>query len=358
MTLPLLLAVASAAAQTPDLPRALRPLDQEIARYESAELREPGAPRWIPPSNDDLTQARARVEAYLRHAPDDAAALLLQARIGRFILIQSLGAICAPDAPCALNSGYDPTPFVAALDHALALHPEWAAAHYWNARFLADGRPVIRDGEFALDVDTAAVLAHAERAVALDPAGVRPRELLATTLADLGRYAAAAAALEPLEGGRHPLRVLLEEFDALPLPPGTVPWPGRAPNAAGMDESPPRFTEYRSRALVTRLTPEEVAAFYRGRWPDVRFFRLAVAIRDSTVWLQFFSPDSAGVWQPARDSTFVDDPAWWERERAGLLVTLRHAGAGLDAAGTRFPAGFGAGGRFTEITIMSGRGER
>jgi hypothetical protein len=344
---------AAAAPQAPQLPRALHGIDQTFAGFEAAELREGPRRPFIPPDSEEIARARKAIDAQLRKTPDDPATFILAARVGRFALMPLRSASCR--AECVLAPGYDDAPVHAAIDRALALQPNEAAAHFWKASLLADGRPVIRDAEFAVDVDSAAVLEHAVRAVALDPGNARYREFLAERYAGAGRYAEAAAAVQPLGGGQHPFYLLLRDFDALPVPDGAVAWTARRGAFMGMVEAPPRYTEHKSRSWAVALALDDVLAFYRRLWPDLRFFQLDVSRGDGKAWLQWFAPDSAGRLQPARDSSFVDDQAWWSSDHQGLLVMVRRAGPAVDQRPVAVPRVLAGRDVFVEIVITSGR---
>jgi hypothetical protein len=345
---------AAAGAQATDSPRTLRDAERDIARSERAELREDGTRDYGPPDREWLVRARALAETQLRANPDDVNGLVLLGRIGRFVLSASRAALCGPETGCVLDTAFDDRPFHAALDRALALRPDAAAAHFWKARLIADGRPVIRDRAFHLDVDTAALLAHAARAIALEPGNVRYRVFLAETHAEAGRYAEAAAVVRPIDRGRHPLYVILQDFAAFPVPEGAVAWPGHALYAAvGLDENPPRFAAHTGRSWAVPMDREAVAAFYRRVWPELRFFEFARE-NAAPLWLQQFRSDATGKLQPTRDSTRLVFPEGREQFR-GLMVLVRPAGRGVDPQGSDYPAAVAGVDVFTEIIILNGR---
>ena len=332
----------------------MQAVEREVARAERAELREPGSDRFVPDSAA-LARARSQVEAHLQAKPDDAAALVLLGRVGRFVLHRSRSAACSPEHGCVLDSTFDDGPFQAALDRALILRTDDPEAHFWKARLLDDGRPVLRNGEFAIDVDTEQVLVHARRAVVLDSPNVRYREFLAVRLSTLGRYEEAADAIRPIQGGKHILSLIFQDFAAVPVPDGAVPWPdGHAAFAAvGLDENAPRFAAQTGRSWVTLLSIEQVEAFYRRRWRAFRFFRVE-GDSGQEGGMQYLRPDRGGKLQPASDSGFM---AQLENARQfmGVLLAVGQSGPRFDRAGERYPAAVAGKDVFLEIMIITGR---
>jgi hypothetical protein len=331
-------------------------IEREVALAEQVELREPGSPRFSTLDAERLTRARRQVEAFLQTKPDDPAALLLLARVGRFILHGARGAACSPEHGCVLDSSYDDRPFYAALDRALDIRPNDAAVHFWKARLIHDGRPVLRDGDFALDVDTAQLLAHAQRAVTLDSRNTRYREFLAVTLADMARYREAEGVIREL-GKSHALYLILEDFADLRLPEEAVPWPGHAVFAAvGMNENAPRFAAQTGRSWVAALSVDELEAFYRRRWPGFRLFAITEREEGDSAkgWFQNLRADRNGKLQPARDSTFL-----LRLERSndfeGLLMAVREIRRHDYGAPERYPAAMAGKQVFLEIIVVTGR---
>ncbi|HET9384011.1 MAG TPA: tetratricopeptide repeat protein [Gemmatimonadales bacterium] len=336
--------------QTPSL----QAIAKDVATAERTELREPGSDltflHLVFLDSARLAAARSDVEAYLRTRPDDPQAQVLLARIGRFQLKR--WAECPSLQPCVLGE-FNDAPFHAALERALALRSDDATAHYWKARLLADGRPVLRNNEFDVEVDTAQVLMHARRAVALDPRTVRYREFLAVTLANLGRYGDAADAIKPVEGGTHILSLMFQDLDAVPVVEGALPWPGQGAFAAvGLDENPPRFAELAGRSWLTTLSVEQVEAFYRRHWPEFRFFKVD---GDSSrlAGLQYLRRGRDGVLQPTRDSS---DFAQLEHatEFAGLILGVSRLSPNSER-GARYPTAMLGEDRCSEIIIVTGR---
>lgn len=335
-------------------------VEQQIALAERVELREPGSPRVARLNHDRLTRARRQVEAFLQTKPDDPAALVLLARVGRFILHDARGARCTPEHGCVLDSTYDETPFHAALDRAFGIRPKDAAAHFWKARLIDDGRPVLHGSEFALDVDTAQLLAHAQRAVALEPETLRYREFLAVKLTDMGRYREAEDVIERA-GRNHPLYLILRDFADIPIPEDAAPWPGHAMFAAvGMDESPPRFAAQTGRSWAVALSIDQLEVFYRRRWPGFRFFVFTPPDGEegpAEGWFQNFRAERNGRLQPARDSAFIT-----RLERAnsfdGLLMAVRQIRRHNEGAPERYPAAMAGKEAFLEIVVITGRKSR
>jgi hypothetical protein len=334
----------------------IRPLEQELARLESAQLREGNVRLYIPPDEDWLAGARRQVEAHLKANPDDPSALVLFARVGRFVLDRSRGAHCTPAHGCIVDSSFNDSAYHAALDRALQLRPDHAATHFWKALLVEDGRPVIRDGEFEVDVDTAQLLEHAGHAVKLEPRNVRYREFLATRLTDMGRYDQAVTVIREVDRGKHPLHLILQDFAALPLPPGAVLWPGRALfMAVGLTERPPRYAAQTGRAWALAMTKEQLEAFYRRSWPGFRFFErgLGEGGAEPKVWVQHFRGDR-GKLQPARDSAAVVLPEGHDGFE-GMLMVVRRAGPSVDMQGDEYPEGFAGRSEFLEIIVLNGR---
>jgi hypothetical protein len=230
-------------------------------------------------------------------------------------------------------------------------------AHFWKARLLDDGRPVLRYGEYAVDVDTEQVLVHARRAVVLDSRNVRYREFLAVSLADLGRYVESVDAIRPV-CDKHPLYLIFQDFAAVPIPEGAVPWPHHAAFAAvGMDENPPRFAAQTGRSWAVALSIDQLEAFYRRRWPEFRLFTVTSAEEqegDSTTgWFQnLASIETANF--AARDSGFI---ARLERANDfdGVLMAVRQFRRHDEGAPERYPAAMGGKVAFLEVILVTGR---
>ncbi len=330
-------------------------IERQVARAERSELREPGSERLFRIGHDRLLQYRGQIESYLQTKPDDPAALVLLGRVERLILGRSRNVSCGPDHGCAVDTTYDDSSANAAFDRAISLQEGDAAAHFWKARLLADGRPVMRNGEFAFDIDTSAALTHAQRAVALNARNVRYREFLAVTLSNMGRYQEAAEAIRPVQGGKHLLSLIFQDLAAVPIPEGAVPWPGghAAFAAVGVDENPPRFVAQTGRSFVTDLSLEQLEAFYRRRWPAFRFFRVQ-GDTGQLGGMQYLRPDKNGKLQPARDSAFIDR---LESARAfpGVLLAVGESGPRFDQPGLQYPAAVAGKDVFLEIIIVSGR---
>lgn len=351
--IPPLLVVAALGLAMPQSD-SLRMIEREIARAERSELREPGSDRFFHVEHERLQQARRQIEAYLQAKPNDAEALVLLGRVGRFILARARTASCGGGLPCVLDNPYHDAPFHSAFDRALTLRNRDAAAHFWKARLLADGRPVIRDGDFAIDLDTTQMLAHARQAVRFDPRNLRYREFWATALLLVGRYSEAAEVIAAAQSGNHPLYLMLQDLNAVPVPAGAVPWPdGHAAFAAvGLDENPPRFAGFSGRSWVTPLSIDELEAFYRARWPDFRFFR-APADSGREAAFQYLRL-VGGRLQPAQDSGFMArfaNAAQFE----GVLMGVRQEGLRFKQADERYPAAVAGKDAFSEIILVTGR---
>lgn len=335
--------------QTPSL----QAIAKDVAAAERTELREPGGDlqflHLVFLDSARLAAARSEIEAYLRAKPDDPEALVLLARIGRFQLKR--WAECPAMQPCELGA-YNDAPFHAALDRALAIRDGDAGAHYWKARLLEDGRPVLRDGDFDVEVDTAQVLVHARRAVSLEPRAVRYREFLAVTLANLGRYTEAADAIRPVDGGKHILSLMFQDLDAVPVVTDAVSLPRQGAFAAvGLDENPPRFAELAGRSWVTPMSLKQVEAFYRSHWPSFRFFQFD---RDGgRQGLQYLTRLRDGALRPAADSS-VFERLETAPEFPGLALGVSRVAPQLEPS-RRYPAAMAGNDSVTQIILVTGR---
>ena len=113
-----------------------------------------------------LEDAEVAVSSYLNDHPNDAAALVVSARLamGRQIL-----------RPTILTPGQEPqdldapvAPIHQKLDRALQLQPHNAEANYWKARLFGLQRPTIRDGRIYYPLsDLPKAILFSRRAVAL-----------------------------------------------------------------------------------------------------------------------------------------------------------------------------------------------
>lgn len=229
------------------------------------------------PDGEAVASAYRALDEYLATRPDDVPALIWSARLGRILTVME---------PVVLNSAEQtsaPMPelesAVAALSHAIEIEPGNAEAHYWLARTYGITVPRIVAGRYRpgpLDGDQA--IAHIRQAVAAAPTEMTYREALAIYLASAERHAEALEAFGDDAAARdHPLRRILADFDAIPLPEGAKLSSLQTATAVETFTSSGRFEDYaqfRARVFAAMGSHEPFEASFRSKWPDFELVEL------------------------------------------------------------------------------------
>lgn len=223
---------------------------------------------------EQVQVAARQLRTFLDAHPDDVQALIVAARIGwltelRAPVVMSQGKQEPPDPAAAYK------PLQDLLDRALNLEPANAEASYWKARLYGVTVPV-RAKEWLdyqpIDIDQA--IRFARRAVDLAPQDVAYREALAQYLVIHQEPKAAIDVLKDVRQGRHPLYVLLSDFESIPIPEGAafdrMFSTALAQTSSANGNIPADYASVRVRAYVVAIPVAEVAAFYRRHWPAFR----------------------------------------------------------------------------------------
>lgn len=254
----------------------------------------------------------AKVRDFLSRNPDDVFALILSVRLGRvhdlLAFREAVGrAFSEPGA--SLPEPPSVRGYLEVLDGILARDSSVAAAHYWTARVVVEeALRAAEMGEEGAAQDTAQtaadhrrILRHAEAAVALAPGNVQYREFFALLLVGTGQLDAAVEVLSHPSTSGTLLDLLVHDLQTFGPPPGAEPDAvlGNFVAMTGMmgaaDSEEPTLALYldvRLNAWSTSAPLSEVEAYYRARWPDVRFF-------------------AGEGWEGAVTAAFVPTPEGW-----------------------------------------------
>ncbi len=300
-----------------------------------------------------VAAAEEQVEAYLADNSDDAAALVLKARVGRVVNMLRPTVIGSREGGGLEMDTVDHfAPLQAALDQAIALEPGLAEAYFWKARLYGIQRVQLEDGEPVLRADWDRALEPARQAVALAPEEDRYRVVLGLSLAQQGDVAAALDALREVEHGKHVLFRILEDFEHIPIPESAHPWPRMAEASAEMFAGAPgglrAFAPQRVRAFVIPLSPEDLAAYYRDHWPD---FRLLPEANDPDTFGQYLEPKGDGF-VPSKTLNAVQGQRIPDK---GIMFVINRRAALTDEQRSHYPPGFDPPGEFCEVTLVNYR---
>src|SRR2546422_146788 len=264
-------------------------VDRVVLVVDRAEALEAGQPvdRAQTQIQRDVAKAATQLSDYLKREPNDVQALILSARLGR------LGQIAQPlvvqrgdTLPTFASLAAEYAPHQAALSRALELEPNNAEVHYWKARLyglsqswigmlygITEPPPAVV--ALARDYGDSAVH-HGRRAMELAPERMQYREALAIHLILAQQEQEAATVLRDVGGGRHPMSVLLADWQAIPVPAGAVPLPERARGLARMMTDEVAMSQYpflRVHMYVVVMPADSVEAFYRKRWAGFQLIR-------------------------------------------------------------------------------------
>jgi len=257
-----------------------------VDRAEAAEAGQ-AVDRAIGLILQDAAKAARQLTTYLDSHPTDVRALILSARLGRVGQIAQPLVIQRGDTlPTFGSLAADYAPHQAALNRALALEPNNAEAYYWKGRLYGLGQSWM-GMLYGITAPPPAVLAlaraygdsavrYARRAVELEPERLQYRVALAIHLILAEQEQEAAAVLRDVAAGRHPMSVLLADWQAIPVPAGAVSLPERARGLTRMMTDEEAMSEYpflRVHMYVVVMPADSVEAFYRRRWPGFRLIR-------------------------------------------------------------------------------------
>jgi len=235
----------------------------------------------------DAAKAARQLTTYLDSHPNDVRALILSARLGRLGQIAQPLVIQRGDTlPTFASLAADYAPHQAALNRALALEPNNAEAYYWKGRLYGLGQSWM-GMLYGITAPPPAVVAlaraygdsavrYARRAVELEPERLQYRVALAIHLILAEQEQEAATVLRDVAAGRHPMSVLLADWQAIPVPTGAVSLPERARGLTRMMTDEEAMSEYpflRVHMYVVVMQADSVEAFYRRRWPGFRLIR-------------------------------------------------------------------------------------
>jgi len=257
-----------------------------VDRAEAAEAGQP-VDRATGLILQDAAKAARQLTTYLDSHPNDVQALILSARLGRLGQIAQPLVIQRGDTlPTFGSLAADYASHQAALNRALALEPNNAEAYYWKGRLYGLGQSWM-GMLYGSTAPPPAVVAlaraygdsavrYARRAVELEPERLQYRVALAIHLILAEQEQEAATVLRDVAAGRHPMSVLLADWQAIPLPTGAVPLPERARGLARMMTDEVAMSQYpflRVHVYVVVMPADSVQTFYRKRWAGFQLIR-------------------------------------------------------------------------------------
>ncbi|GEM_PF-731913 len=290
------------------------------------------------PDPEDLEEVITELDVYLKAHPEEVHALILFARLGRFVNVSKPMVITPGKEMPSFESGY--APLHAALDQALKLEPNNAEAHYWKARLYG-----IRVPDLSADVmkyrslDLGKAVSSAKRAVEFAPENIAYKEALALYLVGKQKPEEAIEILRDVESGRHPIYLLLKDMQALPIPDGAVYLPENSEGFAQMHMASGAIRDYPNLRVYMYMLPmpaDEVETFYRRSWPKFRLFEMQSEKYEGGETLRVFAQYlryEKGVLQPASKKKKIPDSP-----NKGIILTVTEFQNVSPETRNRFPA--------------------
>jgi tetratricopeptide (TPR) repeat protein len=272
---------------------------------EKIEAIEAGKERGPIPDCEELA---AELETYLQTHPNDVQALILSARLGRLI---NRTIVFIPERDTTITPDYGP--FHAALDKALALQPNNSEAHYWKARLYG-----LRSHVYDLDQ----AINFARRALELEPENVAYREALTLYLIAAMKPDEAMTVMQEVNGGRHPIYLLLADLKDLPIHGDAIFLPEASEGLAQTHLESGAIRDYpylRVRAYGLQASAAELEAFYRNHWPGFQLFEVKTEKVNSGSMRQLvqFLQNNKGLLQPVTKKNKIP-----QFPKTGLLLIV------------------------------------
>jgi tetratricopeptide (TPR) repeat protein len=299
-----LVGISNGFAQAPaDSPAVVR----NAARLaEAFERQEAGEGRGQRADADVLGTAYRALQDHLATSPNDMSALIVQARLARALTL--LSPVVIEGGEVRRSSAAGPGDAIAALDQAIGVEPDNPEAHYWLARIYGLTTPGLSAGRISLaPLDLEQAIAHARRAVDLRPAEQSYRQALGMYLATARRYPDAIEVLVGDAAGVELLRLILEDFEAIPLPAEAK---YLAHDSALQVESlttNPRFatyTQFRARVYVAAGAKSVFETELREKWPTFELYEVQRTKADDgseTIAFVQALQENDGALQPAAE---------------------------------------------------------
>jgi len=310
-----------------------------------------------------LHELAAEINTHLKAYRNDVSVLILSARVGMFLSVWEPakiiymgggGKVWTPPVTDEL------APQHAALDRALGLAPDNAEVHYWKAQLYSVGQPMMRDGILIYARNLNEAIRFARRAVELAPNKVAFRESLAVLLASNQQTEEATAVIREVEGGRHPIYLLLSDFQSVPIPANAVSAPeevmGVLGEFGGAEMAGGRIKDYpavRQRGYLLPMSAADAEAFYRSRWPTFQFFLIeSIALPgDGSVrlYVQHLKMQSGSLQPADTKANFPESPT------DGFVLIVTEMRNLPKEARDRFPLGVGRRDAFCVFSIVNYR---
>lgn len=204
-----------------------------------------------------LTTVNADLDRYLKENPKNVDALLLQVRfdLAKYWVFWPE---TRDDRKRVPGGERDPGKTV---DMILQIDPGNAEAYYRKAWMSLSAKP-------GSEADLSTAIGYVRMAVERAPQNASYREFLASSFYSKGKMAEAAEAVKPLQGGTHPMYLLLLDQEQAPVPDGAI-FDNEGTGAASM-LAPGDYPQLRARAFLYPGPASKVEEFYRKHWPDFK----------------------------------------------------------------------------------------
>ncbi len=226
--------------------------------------------------------AERDLQTYAKRNPNDDAGVLLMMRLyeagmrSRMYDLSHKSAVfdttASLGARMAALRGKITAPYNAVLDRALQRAPGNAEFHYWKGRLYALFEPLRNEGR--LDTQNSTLpqaIRELRLAVSVSPNEVKYREGLAALLLANSQEAEAIAIYRDLSGGRHPMYLLLHDWERLKLPQKAVADPAVTASLVQRAQFIGRdYSLARSRAFAYPGTAAQFMSDCKQRWPAFR----------------------------------------------------------------------------------------
>ena len=265
---------------------------------------------------DRIEELRLDVEEFIADNPDNPDVLVLSVRLSylkqQFLSTQKAGGLDIMVDPQKKFAGMHER-----LDRAIELFPDYAGAYYWKGALY--GMPVaVEDSagqvvQRPTDLDKA--IEYATRAVELDSRNGWYRRTLAMYHFTNGDNQAALDVLDTPEMANNPVRMLIRDLDAFPLPFGTRLLQQDTDSYIEMlmkQKSIKDYPNLRARVYLVPLSVEEMTEFFRTEWPNFEFF----SRERSDLFAQYMLPHGEGV----RPSAHLGEARTWASQNMGGMV--------------------------------------
>ena len=291
-------------------------------------------------SRDELVKViedlGADIDEYIQENPENPDALVLSVRLGymneQFIKLrieEGSGVLIDPESRFAeLHQR---------LDKAIAMHPNYAAPYYWKAALNGIVVPVDdgRGNVARRPVNLKKAIEYAHKAVEFDGENGWYRRTLAMYYFTDGNLKAALEILDTPQMANSPVRLLIRDLEAFPLPFGTFFTQEDTDTYIEMLLGQKTIKDYpnlRVRAYVVPLSVEEMSEYFRSKWPEFEFFPRG----RSDLFAQYMLPLGEGF-RPSKDMS--EARMWAMQNMGGIVLSVQEIKDADEEQRKKTPAG-------------------